>query len=585
MKRAETELRRHAALAPTLLLCLGACTGRVGGGTGVGAGAGAGAGTTGNSPGTGGVVTTMGAGGAGGTGAPAADGWPSFAPSTSFGLRRLTTEQYVATVQTLLGGSATGLPPIERVSPVAGFSAIGASTAAVSAAGVGQFENAALFLAHAAFAATGPRQKLVPCTPTGPADAACIGSFVTTFGQRAFRRPLTADEVTRYTAVASQAATATGDVWQGLEAIATAFLQSPHFLYLTELGAPDPQNPARYRYTAYEMASRLSYFLSNDTPDDTMLAAAASGALLTTAGVQAQATRLLALPSAHEAVRAFFATLLALDNLDTLTRPTALFPQFTPTLGAAMKQETSLVLDDLVFTRDGDYRHLFDQPDTFVNAELAALYGVPPPAGAGFAKATLPATAHRAGLLGQAGVLAARDHADGTSPTRRGLFILTRLLCENLPLAPPANLTIPPPPTGLLTARQRLDQHVSNAVCASCHSHTDPVGLSLEHFDAMGVYRDTDHGLPIDDTGALDGKPYQGEVGLGAMLRDHPALGPCLIQALYGVSVGHLATEFDRATFESMVQQFDTSGARVRALLTAIAASDGFRYLPKPTGN
>jgi hypothetical protein len=328
------------------------------------------------------------------------------------------------------------------------------------------------------------------------------------------------------------------------------------------------------------MASRLSYFLTNNTPDDALLAAAASGSLTTPQGIQTQVARLLALPTGHDSVRGFFTGLLALDSLDTLVRPVELFPKFTPTLGAAMKQETLLVLDDLVFGRDGDYRHLFDQQETFVNAELASLYGLMPPAGTGFQRATLPATSGRAGLLGQAGVLAARDHADGTSPTKRGLFVLTRLLCQNLPLAPPANLQIPPPPTGLLTARQKLEEHAKNAVCASCHTATDPVGLSLEHLDAMGVYREMDHGMAIDDTGKIGDKEYHGEAGLGGILRDHPALGPCLIQSLYGVSVGHLPTEFDHDTFTAMVGQFDMGGARIKSLLTAITTSDGFRYTP-----
>jgi hypothetical protein len=474
------------------------------------------------------------------------------------------------------------MPPIEHVSAVGGFSAIGASTVSVSGAGVGQFENAARFLAQAAFSPTGPRQKLTGCSPSGPGDATCFKSFVTTFGQRAFRRPLTSAEVTAYSTLASQVATATNDPWQGLEATVSAFLQSPNFLYLTEVGAPDPANPSRYRFTDYEMASRLAYFLTNNTPDDALLAAAASGSLATPEGVQTQAARLLALPAGHDSVRGFFTSLLALDSLDTLVRPIELFPKFTPSLGPAMKQETLLVLDDLVFGRDGDYRHLFDQQETFVNGELASLYGLMPPAGSGFQRASLPATSGRAGLLGHAGVLAARDHADGTSPTKRGLFVLTRLLCQNLPLAPPANLQIPPPPTGLLTARQKLEEHAKNAVCASCHTATDPVGLSLEHLDAMGVYREMDHGMPIDDTGKIGDVEYHGEAGLGAILRDHPALGPCLIQSFYGVGVGHLPTEFDRDTFTSIVSQFDTTGARIRSLLAAITASDGFRYLPTP---
>jgi hypothetical protein len=388
-----------------------------------------------------------------------------------------------------------------------------------------------------------------------------------------------------YAGLTSQVATATGDVNQGIEATLSAFLQSPNFLYLSEVGEPDPQDGSRYRYTNYEMASRLSYFLTGTMPDDALLDAAAAGTLTTTDGVQAQATRLLEVPAAHDAVAAFFSSLFSLNNLDTLTRPVEIFSQFTPTLGAAMKQETLLTLDDAVFSSDTDYRHLFDEQETFVNAELAALYGLQPPVGAGFEKVTLPASSGRVGLLGQAGVLAARDHSDGTSPTKRGLFILTRLLCQNLPLMPPANLQIPPAPTGLLTARQRLSQHAQDPVCAGCHSHTDPVGFSLEHFDALGVYRDKDHGLAIDDTGQIGATQYQGVAGLGATLRDHPALLPCLIQSLYGVGVGHLATDFDHDTFASLVTEFTTNGARIRPLLAALVASDGFRYLPLPTQN
>ena len=250
-------------------------------------------------------------------------------------------------------------------------------------------------------------------------------------------------------------------------------------------------------------------------------------------------------------MRGFFASLLALDSLDTLTRPVELFPQFTPTLGAAMKQETLLVLDDLVFARDGDYRHLFDQQETFVNAELAALYGVPAPAGAGV-RARDPARE-----LGPRGPARAGGRARGARSQRRHLADQARALRAHAPALPgpaahaagqPAD---PAAADGPLTARQRLEQHAKNAVCAACHQQTDPVGLSLEHFDAMGVYRETDHGLAIDDTGEIGGHDIPGRAGLGAMLRDHPALGPCLIQSLYGVGVGHLATEFDRDTFAS----------------------------------
>ena len=513
-------------------------------------------------------------------GDPSGNGWPTFVPSASFQLRRLTSDQYVASVKSLLGVSVAGMPPIEPVSKVSGSTAIGASSAIVSSAGVGQFETAALFLAHAAFLVPASRQKIVPCTPTGLNDTVCFRSFVSAFGQRAFRRPLSPEEVDRYAALAATAATSTNDVWQGLEVTVTAFLQSPNFLYLAEVGEPDPQTPGRARYTGFEMASRLSYFLTNNTPDDELLTVAASGSLVTPEGVRLQAQRLLGTAGAHDALRTFFTDLLALEGLDTLNRPVQAFPGSSPTLGAALKEQALLTLEDLVFTRNADYREAFDQPATFVNAELATFYGLTALSGSGFARVSLPVGSPRAGLLGQAGVLAVHDHADGTSPTKRGLFVLTRLLCQDLALAPPANLVIPPPPTGMLTARQRLEQHAQIANCASCHRQMDSVGLSLEHFDALGVYRDTDRGMAIDDSGELSGGKYKGEAGLGALIHRHPALQPCLTQELYGVSVGHIPTEFDRQTFGSLVGAFDSSGARLLALLSAITASDGFRFVP-----
>jgi len=198
MKRGRQKLRERLVIGSAVLLGLGGCTGRVSGGAGVAAG---GAGSSGGATAAAGTT-----GAAGATSSPTAAGWPAFGPTATFGLRRLTTEQYETSAATLLGVATTGMPPIEDVSAVAGFAAIGATSGSVSSAGVGQFENAAWFLAQAAFAPAGPRQALVPCTPTGPGDATCLGAFVTSFGRRAFRRPLTTDEVTRYTAVASQVA-------------------------------------------------------------------------------------------------------------------------------------------------------------------------------------------------------------------------------------------------------------------------------------------------------------------------------------------------------------------------------------------
>jgi hypothetical protein len=512
---------------------------------------------------------------------PLGDGLPTFEPTAAFELRRLTTDQYVNSAQSLLQISAAGMPGIDGVTPISGLPSVGASTAVVSSGGVGRFEEAARFLARTAFSTPASRQRIVPCTPSGASDTTCFRSFVTRFGAKAFRRPLTTEEADRYATLTQALATSSNDPWDALEATTTAFLQSPHFLYLAEVGEPDPARPAKRRYSSSELASRLSYFLTNDAPDDALLAAAADGSLLTPSGLTAHANRLLASSKSRLAVRRTFASLLSLDALDFLSRPTQVFPKFTSTLGAALKEETLKSIEDVTFDRDADVRELFDSKATFVNAELAGFYGLPVPSGAGFSRVVRPDDT-RVGLLGQAGVLAARDHASGTSPTTRGLFVLTRLLCQKLPLSPPAGLVIPSPPRGTLTARQRLGQHVADPTCAGCHQQMDSVGLTLERFDALGVHRATEYGLPIDDTGELGGVTYAGEAGLSGVIKNAPAATACLSQALYASSVGHLPMESDRQSFTQVNAAFDSSGARVRALLLAIAQSDGFRFPPDP---
>ncbi|MCC7383324.1 MAG: DUF1592 domain-containing protein [Deltaproteobacteria bacterium] len=515
------------------------------------------------------------------TPSPLTNGWPTFGPRVTAQLRRLTTEQYLASVRTLLEIDTTGAPDIEPVSPVAGFPAIGAASAAVSSNGVAQFEGAAIYLAETAVASAASRARVSPCTPASTTDDACFRSFVTSFGRRVFRRALSTEEIDAYAGLAATVAGTTRDPWRGVQSVVSAFLQAPSFLYLLEVGEPDPDQPGRLRFTNDEMASRLSFFLTGNTPDDTLLDAAAAGELTTLDGVNAQIDRLLATADARAAMRTFFGVMLSLDGLDHFTRPPQLYPAFTPTLGRAFKEETLLTLDDAVFGRALDYRRVFDQRETFVNAELAAFYGIPAPSGAGFSRAALPEGPRR-GLLGQAGVLAVHDHDSSTSPTKRGLFVLTRLLCQPLALSPPAGVRIPPLPTGEMTARQRLAMHSTLPGCSGCHVAMDSVGLSLEHFDPMGAYRESDHGLPIDDRGQLGTSAYQGAAELGSLIASSAAVGPCLIGSLYGVGVGHLADDFDRDSFAAAVRAFDDNGGQVRAVLKAIAASDGFRFTTEP---
>jgi len=321
----------------------------------------------------------------------------AFTPAAST-LRRLTTVQYRNSIRDLLPG-VTVKVDLEPDTALDGLASIGAARIALSPTATEQFETVALDVAHQALSNTGTRGALVGCTPAGTSDDACARTFVTKFGRRAWRRDLSDEEITRWAAIATSASGMVKDFWGGLEYALAGILQSPHFIYREELGAADPAEPTRRVFGGYELASRLSYLVLNTTPDDTLLDAAKSGKLATAAGLGGEAQRLLGAQGAHEAMGSFFAELYQLDDLEHLPQLPAAFPQLTATLGDSMRAETLKVLDDITLGGDNDFRSFFDTTTTYVNAELAKVYGISGVTGTALVKTTLPASGQRAGFL------------------------------------------------------------------------------------------------------------------------------------------------------------------------------------------
>jgi len=217
-----------------------------------------------------------------------------------------------------------------------------------------------------------------------------------------------------------------------------ALLQSPNFLFRVEVGALIAAGQNGRDYTSLEMASRLSYALWNSTPDEALLAAGERGDLATEEGVRREAERLLASPRARGAVREFFSDMLRLSSLSNLPQNRSLFPQMSDTIGAAMREGTLRSLERQLLDEEAPYRSIFDSRTTFVNAELASLYGVPAPTSGQFAAVTLPADGRRVGLLGEGSILAVTSHGHASSPTVRGRFIREALLCQSIPAPPPS---------------------------------------------------------------------------------------------------------------------------------------------------
>jgi Protein of unknown function (DUF1592)/Protein of unknown function (DUF1588)/Protein of unknown function (DUF1595)/Protein of unknown function (DUF1585)/Protein of unknown function (DUF1587) len=495
---------------------------------------------------------------------------PGPAPAGAGRLRLLTRAQLENSLHDLLGDIPVGETEADTIA--AGFASVGATYATISPHGVEQYETALLAALSPLFADPARRTGLVGCTPQGPADQACVRRFVTDFGRRAWRRPLTPAEGDRYVQLALAAASTLNDVGVALMHTTSALLASPNFLYRVELGQPEG---GRFRYTGWEMASRLSYFLWNTTPDVELLAAAEAGKLTTPDGLRAQVARLLGSPRARGFADNFGRELVGLDDLAETPKND---PRFTPTLKEAMRAEVVHLFESRLES-GADALDLYDGTGAFVNAELAAVYGIPGITGTAPVAAQLPASIPRAGLLGTAAFLSLQSKQDATSPTARGKFVREQVLCEEVP-DPPDNLDTTlkdPPPGAKLTLREHMEMHRSNPVCASCHALIDPLGYPFESFDWIGAYREKDNGKPIDSSGALDGVPFANARELAAALRRSPKTQDCMLRNIFRYASGHRETAADEAELRQWKKTFEASGHRLVAFLTEIAADDGFR--------
>ena len=593
---------RSAAVATALGLALG-CSGVIGGppdpdseprgrgrtGTAGAGGASATGGTgTGGPTGTGGAGTGTGGptgtgGGTAGTGTGTGGGAPppqaDFAPQEA-GLRRLTIPQYKNSIRDLFGTAVTVTTEFEEDTMLSGFSSIGAARVSLSAKIVEQFETSALDIAKQVLSNTTTRGTFVGCTPAAITDDACTRQFVTKVGRRAWRRPLLEEEIVQYVAIARTAQTQANDFFGGLQYALAGILESPFFLYREELGRPDAAQPARLVFEDHELATRLSFFLWNSTPDDLLLDAADARQLTTGTGLATQAQRLLTSERTSSAMQSFFGELYRLGDLDQLSLLPSLFPLMTTTIGAAMRGETLRFLTDLAFTRGGDFREVFDARTTFVNKELATLYGLPAPAGTDFAATTLPDTGMRAGLLGQGSFLAVSSQPNRSSPTRRGKFIREMLLCQSMPTPPPNVDPFPDAAPG--TAREKLTSHRQNPSCGSCHQFMDPIGLGLENFDGIGAFRTMDSGQVIDASGDLDGVAFAGPRDLGLALKNHPDAPACVARNLYRYATAHIENIGEEAAISLLVKAFQDNGYRFRSLVEGMVKSPAFVYAAKP---
>ena len=406
-------------------------------------------------------------------------------------------------------------------------------------------------------------------------DAACVARFVRSFGKAAFRRPLSGEEVARFTKLADP------------QLIAEAMLQSPDFLFRSEPGA-------------YGAASRLSYLLWNTLPDRELTRLAEVGALRGAPRIEAAARRLLADPRARLALDEFTGQWLRFDRVRNAIRERRLFPEFGAELAAAMTGETTRLFQHLVWN-NRDFREFFRADYTFVNSSLAQLYGLAAPERE-FSLVKFPGGTRRAGVLGHAGFLTMTSKPEETSPTERGLFVREHFLCQIVPPPPPGvNTTLPAlMEERPMSNRERLGIHLSNPGCAACHRLVDPIGFGLEQFDAIGRFREKQVALvfprveknkkntrregvqvqiPVDTTANIVGlanSDFNNAAEAGRILADSAVCQRCVVKQYFRYAMNRPESAADQPAIDAIFDRFRRSGFQFQELILGVVTSDRF---------
>ena len=444
---------------------------------------------------------------------------------------------------------------------------------------------------------TPSRQRIFVCRPAANVpnvpNVQCAKRILTTLARRAYRRPVTDADVAplmafyrenpaeagrHETAEAGRHET-TAAFEEGIQRAVRRLLVSPEFLLRVERDPAGAKAGTPYRISDIELASRLSFFLWSSIPDNELLDAAERGRLRDSAVLAAQVRRMLADPRAAAFVTNFAGQWLFLRNLQAVVPVQVIFPDFDDTLRQAFRRETELFFDSIV-RENRSVLDLLRADYTFLNERLARHYGVANVRGSHFRRVQLGPESARSGLLGQGSILTVTSYPDRTSPVVRGKWILENLL--GTPPPPPIpNVGELRPTDGqgvVLSMRQRMEQHRRNPVCASCHAMMDPLGLSLENFDAVGKWRTLgESSASIDASGVFpDGTKFQGAAGLKQMLLQSDRFVPTVTEKLLTYALGRGLEHYDAPAVRAIVRSAAKDDYRFASLITGIVQSAPF---------
>ena len=433
------------------------------------------------------------------------------------------------------------------------------------------------------FDATGPgrspsRERIFTCRPAAETDA-CARTILQALARRAYRRPVTAQDVEPLLAFYREGRRS-GSFDAGIDLALQRLLVSPDFLLRVEADPAGVAPGTPYRITDLELASRLSFFLWNSIPDEELLRLAEQRRLRQPDVLARQVERLVADARFGSFVEQFAGQWLFLRNLTAAIPVQQNFPDFDDTLREAFRVETELFVASIV-SEDRSALDLLRADYTFLNERLARHYGIPNVKGPRFRRVVLPAGAHRGGLLGHGSILTVTSYPDRTSPVVRGKWLLENLL--GTPPPPPLPNIPPLRPASfagtVLSMRERIADHRRNPVCASCHAMMDPLGLALEHFDGIGRWRALDEsGTPIDASGSLpDGTPFEGADGLRTALLGSDRFVSTLTEKLLTYALGRGTEHYDMPAVRAILRQAARDDYRFTSLIRAVVESAPFQ--------
>jgi hypothetical protein len=411
----------------------------------------------------------------------------------------------------------------------------------------------------------------------GPRDSSGARKILANLARRAYRRPVTDKEVNDLVELVAMAQKDGDSFEEGLCLAIQKLLVSSHYLFRIE--------QAPHELSQHEMATRLSYFLWSSMPDEELLRCADEGKLHQAEVLEGQVWRMLKDARASALVENFGGQWLRTRALESLTPDRTKFPEFTDYTRLSMQKETELFFEHIL-RADRPILDFIDANYTFLNQRLAEFYKIGGVKGHAFRKVDLTGT-QRGGVLTQASVLTVSSYPNRTSPVLRGKWILEKMLNAPPPPPPPNVPSLDEHAVGKSASlRQQLEQHRANAMCASCHARLDPLGFALEHFDAIGSWREKDGKFPIETSGAMpDGRPFKDHAELRALLKaDAGAFTECLTAKMLMYALGRGLERSDKTTVKAIARQVAREGYRFSSLIRAIVQSEPFQMRRESRG-